>query len=91
MSDVTHSVGEPRCPPASIPPGEPERVQEFVRREVAGLLALHESKIDLEYRVKRYRELSGRYRALRAEEADVKRQMQELNLPPQLPRTLIEE
>ena len=91
MSDVTHFVSEAARPHASIPPGEPERVQELVRREVAGLLALHESKIDLQYRVKRYRELASRYRALRSEEAEVRRQMRELNLPPQLLRTLKEE
>ena len=91
MSDVTHSVGESARPRASNPPGEPEAVQQLVRREIAGLLALHESRIDLEYRVKRYGELSNRYRALRAEGADVKRQMRELDLPPQLLRTMEEE
>ena len=91
MSDVTHSVDEPRRPRASIPPGEPEAVQRLVRAEVANLLAAHRAEIDLEYRLKRYRELSSRYRALRAEEADVRRQMRELNLPPQLLRTMTEE
>jgi hypothetical protein len=88
MSDVIHSVGEPQRPRASILPGEPERVQRLVRAEVANVLAAHTARIDLEYRVKRYKELASRYRALRAEEADVKRQMQELNLPPQLLRAL---
>ena len=91
MSDVTHNVGEAVRPRASIPPGEPERVQRLVRAEVGQLLAAHRAEIDLEYRVKRYRELANRYRALRAEEADVRRQMRELNLPPQLLRTLTEE
>ena len=91
MSDVTHSVDESARPRAAIPTGEPERVQELVRREVAGLLTLHESKIDLEYRVKRYRELADRYRAVRAEEAALRKQMRELNLPPQLLRTMKEE
>jgi hypothetical protein len=88
MSDVTHSVGEPARPRASIPPGEPERVQELVRREVANLLAMHKADLDLEYRVKRYKELADRYRALRAEEATLRRQMRELNLPPQLLRAM---
>jgi len=91
MSDVTHSVGDTARPRASIPPGEPEAVQRLVRREVDQLLAAHRAEIDLRYRVKRYQELANRYRALRAEEADVRRQMRELNLPPQLLRTLTEE
>lgn len=76
---------------AIIPPGEPETVQRLVRKEVSQLLAAHRAEIDLEYRIKRYRELSSRRRALRAEEADVRRQMEALNLPPQLLRTLKEE
>ena len=67
MTDETHVVSDTPRPRASIPPGEPERVQELVRREVAGLLALHKADLDLEYRVKRYRELADRYRAVRAE------------------------
>ena len=73
MTDETHITGETPRPSASIPPGEPERVRQLVRREVANLLALHKADIDLEYRVKRYRELAARFRTLRAEEADVKR------------------
>jgi hypothetical protein len=88
MSDVTHSAGEAVRPRASIPPGEPETVQRLVRAEVANVLAAHTARIELEYRVKHYRELSSRYRALRAEEAEVRRQMQELNLPPQQLRTM---
>jgi hypothetical protein len=88
MSDVAYSVDEAAPPRASIPPGEPEAVQRLVRREIANLLALHKADLDLEYRVKRYRELADRYRAVRAEEAALRRQMRELNLPPQLLRTL---
>ena len=88
MIEETHPVSDATRQRASIPPGEPERVQRLVQKEVSQLLTAHRAEIDLEYRVKRYRELASRYRALRAEEADVKRQMQELNLPPQLLRTL---
>jgi hypothetical protein len=91
MSNEPHAVSDTARPHASIPPGEPERVQRLVRAEVSQLLAAHRAEIDLEYRVKRYRELANRYRALRAEEAEVRRQMRELNLPPQLLRTLKEE
>ena len=91
MSDVTHSAGDGLRPRARIPPGEADAVQRLVQREVAGLLVLHKADIDLEYRVKRYRELANRYRALRTEEAEVRRQMRELNLPPQLLRTMTEE
>ena len=91
MSDVIHIVGDGARPRASIPPGEAETVQRLVQKEIAGLLATHRAEIDLEYRLKRYRELAERYRALRSEEAEVKRQMQALNLPPQLLRTLKEE
>ena len=91
MSDVTHFVSEAARPRASIPPGEAETVQRLVRKEIAGLLATHRAEIDLEYRLRRYRELAARFRTLRAEESDVKRQMRELNLPPQLLRTLKEE
>jgi hypothetical protein len=91
MSDARPPGGTPASPHATIPPGEPETVQWLVKQEVAQLLAAHRADIDLEYRIKRYKELANRYRALRAEEADVKRQMQELNLPPLLLRTLKEE
>ena len=91
MSNEPHAVSDTPRPRASIPPGEAEAVQRLVRAEVANVLALHKADLDLEYRVKRYRELANRYRALRAEEAEVKRQMRELNLPPQLLRTLKEE
>src|SRR5215217_317961 len=68
-SDVCSSdLARPR---ASIPPGEAETVQRLVQKEIAGLLATHRAEIDLEYRLKRYRELASRFRALRAEEADV--------------------
>ena len=86
MNDVAHS--DSARPRASIPPGEPERVQELVRAEVPNVLTAHKARIDLEYRVKRYRELAARFRALRVEEADVRRQMREPNLPPQLLRTM---
>ena len=89
MTDETHITGEPRRPRASIPPGEPEAVRRLVRAEVANLLAAHTARIDLEHRLKRYRELANRYRALRAEE--VKRQMRELNLPSQQLHALKEE
>ena len=59
-----------------IPPGEPDAVQALVRREVEGLLALHRAEMELEYRIKRHGELSERYRALRSEAAEVKRQME---------------
>ena len=88
MSNELHAVSETPRPRASIPPGEAETVQRLVRKEIAGLLATHRAEIDLEYRVKRYRELAERYRALRSEEAEVRRQMRELNLPPQLLRTM---
>ncbi|HEV7889432.1 MAG TPA: hypothetical protein VGP08_02280 [Pyrinomonadaceae bacterium] len=71
-----------------IPPGEPETVQQLVAREVENVLALHTAKIDLDYRVRRHKELSARYRALCAEAAEVKRQMETLNLPPLLLRHL---
>jgi hypothetical protein len=76
--------GETERPRANIPPDEADTVQRLVKTEVAGLLAAHRAEIDLEYRIKRYRELCERHRALRSEAADVKRQMQELNLPPLL-------
>jgi len=71
MSDIIHIVGDGARPRASIPPGEAETVQRLVQKEIAGLLATHRAEIDLEYRLKRYRELASRFRALRAEEADV--------------------
>jgi hypothetical protein len=71
-----------------IPPDEAEHVQRLVRLEVSNVLALHKSEIDLQYRVRRYKELHERYRALRSEEAEVKRQMEALGLPPLLLRKL---
>jgi len=88
MTDETHVVSDTPRPRASIPPGEPEAVQRLVRREADQPPAAHRAEIDLRYRVKRYKELANRYRAPRAEEADVKRQTRELNLPPQLLRTM---
>jgi hypothetical protein len=73
---------------ALIPRDEAENVQQLVAREVANILALHTAKIDLDYRVRRHKELSARYRALCAEAAEVKRQMEALHLPPLLLRQL---
>jgi hypothetical protein len=71
-----------------IPPDEAERVQQLVRLEVSNVLALHKSEIDLQYRVVRYKELCARRRALCSEAAEVRRQMEALNLPPLLLRGL---
>lgn len=98
MSDVTHSVGEPQRPRASIPPGEPERVQELVRRELANLLALREQEAALRERAKRYADLRKRRRRLRAsiqireqelrhdkrELEEIEQEMGSIRLPPGL-------
>lgn len=65
-----------------IPLGEPETVQQLVRREVAQTLALHKADIDLQYRRQRHRELSERIRVLGSELAELKKQRDALNLTP---------
>lgn len=88
MSDSHPPAGTAAPPRATIPPDESATVQQLVQREVAGLIAVHRAEIDLAYRIQRHKELADRYRALRSEAAEVKRQMQALNLPPQYLRTL---
>ena len=98
MSEVTHSVGESARPRASIPPDEPERVQELVRREPANLLSLRDREAELRERAKRYADLVKRRRRLRAsiqtreqelrddkrEWEEIEREMGEIRLPPGL-------
>ena len=87
MSEDDKIGGETDSPGAIIPRGEP--VDEgFVERTVANTEAMLRAEFDLKYRIMRYMELRDRYRTNRSEGASLKRQMQELNLPPQLLRTL---
>ena len=98
MSDVTHNSGEALRPRASIPPGEPERVQELVRRELANLLSLRDREAELRERAKRFADLRRMRRRLRAsiqtrerelcadrrELAEIEREMEAIRLPPGL-------
>jgi len=98
MSDVAHGAGETPRPRASIPPGEPERVQELVRRELANLLSLRDREAELRERAKRRDDLLRIRRRLRAsigtreqelradrcELAEVERELSEIRLPPGL-------
>jgi predicted Zn-dependent peptidase len=95
---MTHGVGEPRRPRAGIPPGEPERVQELVRRELANLLSLRDREAELRERAKRRDDLLRMRRRLRAsiatreaelradkcELAEVERELSVIRLPPGL-------
>ena len=88
---LIHTMSVPDGKLSSLGPyGEPETVRQLVKREVEDIIALHKAELDLEYRIKRHKELSARYRARRSEEAEVKRQMEALNLPPRLLRQMKE-
>jgi hypothetical protein len=84
--------------PGIITPGEPEHVQELVKRELANYLALHSKEAELRDRQRRYKELLGirrrmratiksREEALRSDQnylAEVERELNEIRLPPGL-------
>jgi hypothetical protein len=98
MSDAASSVDEAAPPHASIPPGEAERVQELVRRELANLLSLRDREAELRERGKRRDDLLRMRRRLRAsiamreqelradkaELAEVERELSVIRLPPGL-------
>lgn len=83
-------------PPALIPPGEPEPVQELVRRELAQALALQAKEFEYKERARRYQDLLRIRRRLRAsiksreetlrsdktELAEIERELSEIRLPP---------
>jgi len=98
MSDVTHIGSETERPRTSIPPGEAERVQELVGRELATLLSLRDREAELRERARRYADLGKRRRRLLAsiqtreqelrhdkrELEEIEREMGEIRLPPGL-------
>ena len=91
MADEHKNVGQEARPGANIPFGDSDelgKLERFVERQVQDALALHKTEIDLEYRIKRYKELTERYRTLSSELAEVQRQREMLNLPPRLLREL---
>lgn len=89
-------VGAQPVGSAMIPAGEPERVQELVKRELANALHLHLKEAELKERARRYKDLLRTRRRLRAsisareetlrsdknELAEIEREMSEIRLPP---------